>query len=344
MRGKLVVGVIAAGLFVVAIRTATDLLHKRLESAFTSVFQRPVEIQAVQLLFPVGVLLTEVAVPSGSGQAQPALSLAHARIHFSLFSFMRGQPGLDVELMGPKLYMERSEQGFGPLHVGGPWSFPRFPLNRLRIRNGEVTFVDWVSSPEVSWAVRDFSVSASSRNGSEYRYGMIGSLQEISHEPIGRLEVNGKFLPGQMAVADLSVELGSLEFLGPSIQKALGVAPARGSCLVKAHLQCRGGTITLDTELTAQGVSFDTDEPTLVGPVGSSLVELLQDEEGQIHLTFVVKSEAGEQPNWSESVEGALQQAIRQALAQSIQRILASPDQSRSFEELILRGIESVGR
>ena len=107
---------------------------------------------------------------------------------------------------------------------------------------------------------------------------------------------------------------------------------------------CALPILVAETDLTARNVVFPTEEPTLLGPTGNHLVKLLKDSSGEVHLHFVVKGTLGEKLDWSDLVSSAVREAMRQAVSRGIQKVMKDSEELKPVEELIRKGLESLGR
>ena len=95
--------------------------------------------------------------------------------------------------------------------------------------------------------------------------------------------------------------------------------------------------------LTGQGVFFPSREPTVLGPDGNRLVSFIKDRDGVVHLDFIVKGTLGQPLDWTGLTTGTLREAIRQAMARNIQKVLNETEQ-KPVEEEIRSQMDSLGR
>jgi len=165
-----------------------------------------------------------------------------------------------------------------------------------------------------------------------------------SGREIGKLEINGESLLGEFFESRVLMDHAALQHLGPHLRKILGVVPSQGICRVEAKITSVHESCVAEIDLTASQVAFSTEEPTLLGPPGNRLAELLRDPEGKIHLSFVVKGKPGDHLDWSDLAAGTFRESMRQALARGIQQTLTDAEVNKPLEEAIRRGYESQGR
>lgn len=335
---KWILGAIAVFLVVAAYLAATrsvkDFIEKRLDAAL----HEKVTLRAAHLTFPPGILLV--------GFSAPNFSIEQVGVRVSFFALLTGKPGLDLEVTAPKLFMERDAAGNVKSPTGEGKKKPLgLPISRLRIRAGEITFVDHKVLPEMTWLIRDLRVSLRQKNSSSFDFGVVGELQQSPQKPVGNFELKGEFFTEGTADADFSIRHEALEQLGPYVQPILGAVPSRGSAALQSKITLHEGMLIADNKLQITELSFAAaDQPTILGPASGRLVELLQDERGEIHLAFVVKGRLGEPLNWSDLVNSTLREAMKQALARNIQRTLTDIEKIKPIEELIQKGLESLGR
>ncbi|MBI3318659.1 MAG: DUF748 domain-containing protein [Candidatus Omnitrophica bacterium] len=352
MRIKWILWPLGIGLAVGAYLSVVTTIRERAEALLTSALGLPVTVQMAQLTFPLGVHLAGIRVPAGPGQGGGSLfSLQEMSAALSVNSFLMGRPGVDLAFTAPRFTLERYRQNLfsislaslsSGLNPSGPTGLV---LNRLQVRDGQLTLVDRAVTPEVFWNLRNLAVSmrAGERPGA-YPYTVLSVLEDAPHQEIGRLEINGEFFLGGTGEAAVTMEHRAIQRLAPYIRPVLGVAPNRGSCLVKAKITTHEGVCVAEVDLTASGLAFRTEEATVLGPSGSRLVELLQDPDRQIHLSFVVKGRLGERLDWSDLVASTFTEAMKQALARSIQRTLSETEVKKPVEELLRKGYESLGK
>jgi hypothetical protein len=201
--------------------------------------------------------------------------------------------------------------------------------------------------PEVTCILRDTAVSLgrAPHPGVVYVYSAIGSLEGLSRQALGMVQVRGmSHLPDGPTEVEVSVKHGALQQIAPYVRRVLGTAPSQGSLELKAKVTAHAGMVVSETQLTSSHLAFATDEPTVIGPTGNRLVELLQDSKGLISLSFIVQGHGGQPLDWSDLAAGALREAMQQALARGIQRLLADVEERKPVEDWIQRQMESLGR
>ena len=80
----------------------------------------------------------------------------------------------------------------------------------------------------------------------------------------------------------------------------------------------------------------------MLGPSGNKLVEMLQEKDGKVHLSFAVEGKAGPGFDWQGTISSKVQEALRQAMSRSILKSLG--DSEQNVGEHVRKGIESLGR
>jgi hypothetical protein len=351
MKTKTILLIVAVGLVVAAYFVAARSMRDFIEKRLSDTLHEKVTLQAAHLTFPPGILLTGVSAPS--------VSIQQVAVRVSPMAILRGQPGLDLEVNSPKLFVERGADGQMKLPLSAPSAAPApsapadsgkpakkaIPFSRLRVRAGELTFADRKVSPEVTWAIRDLRISLKQgRDPGGMMYGAVGELQQAAQKRVGSFELKGEFLQESTGEADLTIRHEALEQLSPYVRPILGSSPSRGSFDLTSKITIHEGMLVADNKLTIRNLGFATDEPTILGPVGGRLVELLQDSSGVIHLAFVVKGKLGGELDWSDLFNSTLRQAMQQALARNIHKVLTDTQELNSIEDLINKGLESLGR
>jgi len=343
--------VIAIGLVVGIYGQLTTYLKDSVESSLSHTWGCKVTLQGCQWIFPSEMRLTGVTISAEPGQGGgPLLSIGELKASFNLLMFLSGQPGIVLEVTAPRFLLKRGPEGSLHLPLTGFRTSPSpkrrmIGLSRLRIREGELTFLDQMVSPQVTWEFRDLRLSVKSGPLlSGYSFSAMGVLVDSSLQPIGKFEASGELSFHQTAHAQVRMVHQELSQLGPYVRRALGTAPSSGSFQLESTVTLNQGMMVAQAQLTATQVAFATDEPTVLGPPGNRLVELLEDSQKQIHLNFVVKGRLGEKLDWSDLMSSALREAMRQALARSLKGILSDSGQMRPVEELIRKGLESLGR
>jgi len=339
-RVKLVSWFIAVGLVVGAYVTATHSLTSRFENGLSRLLKQQVKIQSVELIFPTGVVLKKISIPADpSKEGLPPISIREVALRFGLLSFLQGRRDVVMELTAPTISLRRNAKTGVKLLSG------RLPLfaTRLRIRNGEVTVVDRQVSPEVTWTFQNVSASVSrSHRPEEYLYTILATVADAQKKPVGQCEINGHFFSNGTIEATVSLRQMDLGFLAPYAGAILGTSPSQGTCTLTSQVTLHEGGVLADSQLSASGVVFPTEQPTLVGPTGNRLVEMLRDSAGTIQLSFLVTGRPGEQLNWSELMTSTIRESVRQALAKGIQNVLSSTEQ-QPVEESVRKGLESIG-
>ncbi|MCM8812203.1 MAG: DUF748 domain-containing protein [Candidatus Omnitrophica bacterium] len=324
----------------------TVVLKGEMEKWIADAVGRPVQIDVLQGTFPPGITAKGITLAQEPDAANLPFAIHKVIARFSFLSLLRGQFGLDVELISPVISMERSSDGTWRLPVnarsagGGRGGLP---VVRLRVRDAEITIIDKFVSPEAMWFFRKVSLSAKREAGGLYMYTFLSALEGLDRQPVGQVGVTGSVsFKEQAAEAHLSADYSALEFLAPYIQLAIGAAPSRGTCSINSAITVRGREFSADTKFIGKGILFAMEQPTALGPSGNRLVELLKDREGRVHLTFTIAGKLGEQMDWSGLITGTVREAMRQAMARSIQKVLGSSE--TNVGESVQKGVESLGR
>ncbi len=351
LRVKLALWAIGIGLVCGFYVVGTGSLRLRLQNVLSDAFQQRVTVQSLALRFPLGVRMSGIAMPNAAGQETPPISIREAVAQLDLGTLLKGRPRFALELKAPRLRIERNPQGSiqfsllrkttpeGRLQVLG------IPVSRLRVRDGELILLDQAVAPQVSGVLRDLSVSlVSGSQRGQYTVNVRGLLEGGSREPLGILEANGEMILPTTAEFKISVTHKEVARLEPYLRQILGAAPSQGAIHLVSTVTLFNGGLVADSRLTATGLAFLTDDPTVLGPSGNHLVQILQDSKGVVNLSFIVKGRLGEPLDWSNLVESTLREAMRQALAQNIRRALTDAEQGGSLEEAIRRGMDSIGR
>lgn len=298
------VWILVVALGVAAYAMGMEKLRQRLEKEFSQAAGRPVKIQRVGWAFPAGIRLT-----------------------------------------GAALFLERTPEGISGFPSGSGPGALSIPLGRLQVREGQVRWVDKKVSPETAWVFR--RVRADLRFfGRPQRLIFRGwaELEGDTRQKVGEISFSGEFLPAGMVQTQVELRHNDLNQLSPYLTEILGVPPAAGSAALVCSITSQGGTLIAANDLTAQGVAFQSEEPTVLGIPGGRLVELLRDPEGKIRLNFLVTGKQGQKLDWSGLAQAALAQSLRQAMARSIHRVLTDTEEVKPLEEKLHQGLESVGR
>lgn len=350
-RIKIVSWFIAVGLLAGVYVAVSHSLRARLENSLSRLLDRQVTIESAQLTFPAGVVLKKVVIPADRSQESvPPVQIQEVVVHLTPLNFSKGWQAVTVELTAPTVCIRQKAKTGWELPVTLPThataSADRLPLaiTRLQVREGEVTVVDRQVSPEVTWTFRNISAGVSpSHHPGEYLYTVFGTITDAHKKPVGQCEISGHFFLVGTTEATISFKEMDLPFLAPYVNLVLGTAPSQGTCTLVSRVSAYQGALVADSTLSASGVAFPTEKPTLLGPTGNRLVELLRDSTGTIHLSFLLTGRPGEPLNWSTLTAGTIQESVRQGLAKGIQNVLSSTEQ-QPVEESVRRGMESLGR
>lgn len=327
--------------------SAVSSLRGQMEEMLSAACKRTVTIQAARFVLPPAIHLTGLEVPAGRGEDRAPLKIdaIHARLLTSAWG--QGQPGGEVEIIRPQLYMEWTREVKALTEMGGSpiVAASGVPVAQARIRDGEITFIDRLAVPNVFWNLR--AISFALRPGSrprEQEFALSGRLDDRNGRPSGTVEARGTSFPGGPIDAVVKLSYGDLVELAPYLRRVLGTAPSRGAVEVETRLTLHQGVLMAHNDLTATGVLFSDNQPTTLGPDGNRLVELLKDREGKIHLSFIVAGKPGEKMDWSDLAAGAMREAMRQAMSRSIQQVLSDTEQNKPVEELMRRQLDTLDR
>lgn len=359
---KLIIFVLLVGLAAVGYGLGMGVMKRRLVNALSEAAQRPVRIKSLSLTLPLGARITGLTVPPIGREKAAPISAEEIRARLAFDGVARGKTVLDLEVTAPSLSMVWNAEarrllsmfqaagGFAGQGAGASAQGGQMPtLWRLRVRDGELLVADETVIPRVVWRLTNLGVSLKRGGGGsarQYVYSAAGLLKGAENKELGRFEVDGSLTPGGPGEAKLSLGYDRLKTLAPYVRKVLGTAPDQGKVELESRVTFdhERGLIIAENELTAAGVRFPLEEPTKLGPTGNRLVELLSDPQGRVHLSFVVTGRAGEPLDWSDLAAGALREAMRQALARSIRKVLIETEKAAPIEELLREGLKSIGR
>lgn len=333
----------AVGFYLVAVSS----LRGRMEAQLSAACKRPVTIQAVQIVLPPAIRLTGLEVPAMRGEDRSPIKVDSIQARLAASAWGQGQPGGDLEVSHPQIYIEWTQQAKELSALGvSPVALPSgTPIAQARIHGGELTFVDRLAVPNVFWNVRDLSFAI--RPGvrpQEREFALSGRLDGTEGPPLGRVEARGTAFPGGPVDAVVKLSYGDLGKLAPYLRPVLGTAPSRGAVEVETRLTLYQGVLMAHNDMKATGLFFTDTQPTALGPDGNRLVELLKDREGKIHLSFIVARKPGEKTDWSDLAAGAMREAMRQAMSRSIQQVLSDTEQNKPVEELLRRKLDTLDR
>ncbi len=346
MRKNWVFWLLGIGLLLWGAFAAAGVLKRSVTADLRRALNREVTVQGATLIFPAGIRLTGVTIPQGPVQeGSPYGSIQQLGIRLALGSFLQGRPGIDLELARPRIFFRgKLEELVGRIPRGATFKKGGLLFHRLRVRDGEVILVDQKVTPPVEWRLKNLSVSVRSgaRSGG-YSYSILGEFQGESHQPMGGIQVSGQLLADRTIRAKGSFSHDKLEYLAPYARRLLGTAPARGAVQIGGAVTFKERVLSAETELTATGVIFATEEPTALGPPGNRLAQLLQDRQGRIQISFPIKGSLQDRSG-SDLLTVSLREALQRALASSIHRTLTEAEPPRSVEEMLRRESESLPR
>lgn len=261
-------------------------------------------------------------------------------------SLLRGRVGLELDLAAPELSLRWSQGQLLGLALDPLRSYRagRIPVVQLRVREGNLSLLDQTVSPEVPWEVRHFALvgQADWRTG-RCTFEGVGSLADGNVEK-GELKLQGSaVLPHGPMDAEVFLVHQQVGELAPYLRQVLGTAPSQGAAEVTSRVTLHGGVLMSRNDVSVSGVVFPTDEATVLGPDGNRLVQLLRGPEGEIRLSFIMTGELGKGLDWSDLAAGAMREAVQQAMARGIQRVLSDTEQ-QPVEEAVRKGLDSLGR
>ena len=137
-------GVFAIGAVLWFYVNSSSSLRGRMEGTLSAACRRPVTLQSAQLLFPGGMRLAGIVVSRGRGEDRIPLTIDEIRIRYTVASLTQGQPGAEVSLVRPKLFLEwtREVQSILQQTQLGNLIGSSVPMVRFQVKEGAFTFVD----------------------------------------------------------------------------------------------------------------------------------------------------------------------------------------------------------
>ena len=344
---KLFGGLIAVAAIVGICLTAVSSLRGQMEKTLSSACGRPVRIQYAQFVLPLAIRLIGLEVPALRGEDRTPLRIDAIETRLSSSAWGQGQPGGEVEVIHPQLYIEWTREQKMLAEVRGSPIKADFgiPIAQARISDGEITWIDRLTVPNVFWNLRavSFMIRPGPRS-QEQEFVLSGRLDDRNGRPLGTVEARGTSFPGGPIDAGVQLSYGNLAELAPYLRRILGTAPSQGAVEMETKLTVHQGVLMAHNDLTATGILFSDSQPTTLGPDGNRLVELLKDREGKIHLSFIVAGRPGEKMDWSDLAAGAMKEAMRQAMNRSIQRVLTDTEQTKPVDELMRNKFDTLDR
>lgn len=337
---------IVAIMALVALAIGAFTLPLRVESAVRRVLGGSATIQRTGRIFPLGIRLAGVSIPSGEADAPP-FSIQEIRARPVPDLRARGWVGAAVEVVHPRrtVRWRADKDGLPRRLFSADLGFIASAVSSVRVRDGELTWVDETVTPAVTWKVR--GGRAELRRGSaagEYLYRAQGSLEGEPNEPVGNLNVEASLLIRGPVQAKVLLEHRRLERLGPYLLRVLGAVPSRGSLRLESTVTLHAGVLLSHNEVQLEGVVFPTEEPTVLGPSGNRLMELLTNGEGKVRFHFLVTGRLAEGLDASDLAAGAMRESLRQAMSRGIQRVLKQTERTRPVEERLRNEMDSLGR
>lgn len=320
-------------------------LRAQIESTLSQACRRPVTVRSVQVALPLGIRLVGLNVPPLGAEPGPPLSMEELQVQVSLGPSFQGRPALALEFVRPQFSIPWNRQVQEVLRAGGlpGGSQLAAPIASVRIREGKIRVVDEQVVPPVSWNLHRVNATAEGLSGGNCAFRVSAGLQGKGEVELGSVDAEGSFLRAGPVEAKVRLGHRGLGLLAPYLREVLGVTPDQGSLQLSSQLTVHEGVLMSHHEAAATGVRFPTDQPTTLGVGGNRLVELLADREGKIHLSFMVNGRLDGQLDWSDLAAAAMREALRQAMARSIQRTL-DDTQPLPLEERLRKQMESIGR
>ncbi len=323
-------------------------LRSQMEQTLTAACKRTVTIQSAQFTLPPAIRLIGLELPPVRGEERTPLKVDWIQASLSSASWLQGQPGGELEIFHPQLTMEWTLEARAVTAMGGGQVVVQsagIPITRVRVHNGEISFVDRLAVPNVFWNLREaeLSIQTSGRAG-ERAFTLSGRLKDQGNKDLGTVSARGTTLPGGPVDAEIALNYLDVGRLAGYLRKVFGTAPSRGSMQAEIRLTVHQGVLMAHSDVTATGVLFSDSQVTTLGLDGNRLVELLKDHEGKVHLSFIVAGKLGEKLDWSDLAAGAMREAMRQAMSRSIQRVLSDTEQSKPVGELLQKKMDSLGR
>lgn len=326
----------------------TSALRAQMEAALASACNRPVSVRSAQVIFPPGVRLSHITVPAYPRERVQPLSIGQIEARMAGNGFLQGPLAVDLRILQPKMFMAWTpydKEMFSLASLKGTSTPVALPLSRLRLEAGELTLLDETVIPATQWNLRDLEGEfAAGQAPGQYRFRFSSRLVTDSAEDIGLLKVEGTWVSGGPLDATLEIRHRNLKVLAPYLCKVLGTPPAKGRAELTTRLTIHQGVVMARNDVIAEEVSFPSDAVTTLDLEGNRLVDLLRDEEGKVHLGFIVAGKLGKKLNWSDMATGALREAMRQAVSRSIQKVLKENEESRPAGEVLQEKFDSTPR
>lgn len=304
----------------------------------------------------IGIAVVGVAYAAGTSALekrcrravqQAGIAVQGVSVRPAWASLLRGRVGAELELAAPELSLRWSKGSLSGLALGSlrACRWGRVPIVQLRVRQGKVSLLDQTVGPEVTWEIQRLVLSAQAdwRTG-RCAFDGAGSLGDGAPPGKGDLKLQGSaVLPWGPVDAVITLSHGEVGDLAPYLRQVLGTAPDRGMAQVQSRVTLHGGVLVAQNNVTAARVVFPTSDPTVLGPDGNRLVQLLKGPEGTVQLSFIVTGELGKGLDWSDLAAAAMREALQQAMARGIQRVLSDTEQ-QPVEEAVRKGLDSLGR
>ena len=322
-------------------------LRSQMEETLTAACKRTVTIRSAQFTLPPAIRLIGLEVARAHGEARAPLKVDMIQASLAASSWMQGQPGGELEVFHPQFYMEWTLEARAVTAMGGAPVIQSagVPITRVQVHNGDLTFVDRTTVPNVFWNFQetDFTAQPGTRPA-EQAFTLSSRLKDEQGRELGTVRARGTWLSGGPVDAQVELSDRDISKLSGYLRKVLGTAPSRGAMQMDVRLTVHQGVLMAHSDVTATGVVFSDSQPTTLGLDGNRLVELLKDRDGKIHLSFIVAGKLGEKLDWSDLAAGAMREAMRQAMSRSIQKVLSDTEQDKPVGELLQKKMDSLGR
>lgn len=347
MRNKLLIGaVVLIALVAGAYYWATGAVKERVARELSAACRRPVTVEKVDFALPAGIRLTGLVVPRLGPEPRAPLAIDEIYAQLVPEEAIRNRPVGDLELTGPRLWMEWNPQVRALFSKVGFRSLPNaaVAIRNLKIREGALEVADATARPPVDWHVQRFRMDAQLGASPQARsFQGEGVLLGPDRNPVGRFTFDGTRVEEGALEVNVSLTHDQIQILAPYLRGLLGPTPVAGRLDLDSRVQVREGQLTAETQVTASGIRFATGEPTTLGPPGNRLAELLSDADGAVHLGFIVQGPLASEVSWLDLAAGSLREAMRKAMTRSIHRVLIESEQG-PVEDRLRQGLESLGR
>jgi len=343
---KIFLIVIGGVIFLVAAYVlGLEVFRAQLESDLTRACQRPVKVKAVNVVFPIGIVLKGLEVPPVGIEKQSPLSAQSIQIQLVPVSAVFGKPALAVRVDGLHFTCAWNWQMREILRRGNFQARLRIPaqVSSLNIAKGRIVVVDEDITPAFPWIFQNLSVDISAKTQDSYTFRCSSELVDEKATPIGSLQADGHFVVGGPVDGKLVFQHAKIEALSPYVRRLLGTTLLKGAVELSSSFTLHEGLLISQNDLTATGLRFASGKIAFMDMEPDRVVDLLTDPNGEIHLSFRVAGSLKEKLDWSDLAASAMREALHQAMARSIKRTLEAAQQGL-LEERLRRQLESIER